>query len=302
MSLSQGAIATSVVLFHLVMPLATFAEESLHLHKQSQAIPYNPPDSSRPGLRGEAGVAHGGTVVDGTPLMGLMTENQLTVSQRPTFFFYIPEGVVGDIANFRIETSDSLVYQEEFTLVGDDEILMIPLNRDSIQFFLEPDTDYNWHFEIIGNREEENQPEIQNVTIDSIDSISGTIRLVEVNENRLELSVELSLMEKLELYQNQNLWTEFIAALTQLQCNESSSLALNDKWLDFLNWVDEDLGRIVEKPLRNITTIYSCSSDINSLNPPEVLPQRSEQPPRPPFFQLPDRTPPDGTSGGGTRR
>ena len=298
MSLSQGAIATSVILCHCLVPLAALAEESPHIEQQSQVNPDSPPESNRPGIRGETGTTRDATVVDATPLMGLMTENQLTISQRPTFFFYIPEGVVGDIANFRIETSDSLVYQEEFILVGDDEILMISLNRDSIEFFLEPNTDYNWYFEIIKNSDGENQHEFQNIPVDST---SGTIRLMEANEDGSEFPVESVSIDEVELYQNENLWTEFIVALNQLHCNDSESQAVNNKWLEFLMWVDEDIGRIAEKPLRNITEIHGCSSNTNSLNTSEVLPQDSELPPRPPYFEPPDMTAPEESSGAGTR-
>lgn len=298
MSLSQGAISTSLILCHYLLPLSTLAEGSPQVEQPPQANHHNSPEPDRPGLRGDVGTARGTTVIDGTPLMALMTENQLTVSQRPTFFFYIPEGVAGDVAKFRVETSDSLIYQEEFTLVGDDEILMLSLNRDSVQFSLETETNYRWYFEITGNRDEQNQAATQDMPLTSI---AGTIHFVDIDDYPLESPAELDSIEELESYHNQSLWTEWVVGLTQLQCNTPNRHALNDKWLDFLTWIDEDIARLAGQPLRNRTTLHTCSSEVDSSDTPEVLPQRPEQPPRPAFFQPPDRTGPDGTAGGGTR-
>ena len=298
MSLSQRAIATSVILCHYLLPLSALAEGSPQVEQPPQVNHHNSPEPNRPGLRGDVGTARGTTVIDETPLMALMTENQLTISQRPTFFFYIPEGVAGDVAKFRVETSDSLIYQEEFTLVGDDEILMLSLNRDSVQFSLEPETDYRWYFEIIGNRDEQNQDETQNIPINAI---TGIIRLVDIDDYRLESPEELDSIGELDPYHNQGLWIEWVVGLTELQCDPPNRQAFNDKWLDFLTWIDEELARLASQPLRNLTTLHSCSSDVNSSNTPEVLPEGSEQRPRPAFLQPPDRTGPDRGEGGGTR-
>lgn len=165
----------------------------------------------------------------------------LTVSERPTFWFYIPyQSKSQRSVQFKLGQfgTDDYFYTHTFQLQETLEIVSIRLPENQE---LEIGKLYKWRFEVIcdPNDREKN------------DFVYGGVRREQINSNwRSQLEQAATERERIAIYAENALWYDTLTNLVQLRRQEPEDEALKADWADL--WETVELEYIKSKP------IFSC--------------------------------------------
>jgi hypothetical protein len=194
-------------------------------------------------------------------MIALVPENNLglTVSTTPTFLFYVP----------KIEVSDPGQIEMEFLLVDESDIenphqiyqyrvpiptrggtIALTLPEDQNRTLLEPNQFYSWYFSLICNPK----------ALDpSILSLGGWVKRLEPTADLVTELEDLSLRDRLLVYQRELLWFDFIGTLVQLLQETPHDPALRQEWNNLLESVK--LSEVAQSPLITLELEQTSTRD-----------------------------------------
>jgi hypothetical protein len=158
----------------------------------------------------------------------------LTISPKPTFWFYVPAKdnklLFGE---FILYKGDRSVYREKVSLSGTPGIISFQPNEP-----LENNTEYRWSFAVVLNP----QNPSQNPTV------SGQIKRIfpDANLNKL-IKAASSQRERIAIYASNGIWHEALTTLGDLYRNNPQNNNLTADWSSLLSSVG--LGAYATVPL-----------------------------------------------------
>ncbi len=184
-------------------------------------------------------------------ILALVPENNLglTLSNTPTFLFYVPK--IDDANPEQIEMEFLLV--DESDLQNTQEIYQqrvpLPTGGGTIALTL-PDNEnlpplqvnqvYSWYFSVICNPKS-SEP--------SILSLGGWIKRIEPSPTVTRELEQLTSRDRIAIYERELLWFDAIGTLAQLLQENSNDAFLRTKWNALLEAVN--LSEVTQAPLLN---------------------------------------------------
>ncbi|MCU0518763.1 MAG: DUF928 domain-containing protein [Oscillatoria sp. Prado101] len=246
LALSLGLAATAS------LPISVRAQSQETALSQSIAgnwNAFNPPNRGLPGEgRQEGGGVRGGNCPNiQNKLIPLVpaTNMGLTISERPTLYWYVPETAGADTAAPEME----FVLQDEDGKEVYNSGKLPAVERAGIVSYtmpakagksLEVGKNYQWFFSIICN------PEDRSGDV----RVQGWIKRVEKSNILAQKLEAVSENERPFIYAKESLWFDTLSSLAQLQMQNSGDEFLSNKWEELLNSVS--LGNLAKAPFVNL--------------------------------------------------
>lgn len=171
-----------------------------------------------------------------TPLMP-GTNKGLTVSDRPTFLFYLPETSAKEIFFSLADENNNNHYQTKITLNGKSGIVSFQLPNNAPT--LEIGKNYKWTFVLIG---------AQGLRPDS-PGVQGQIRRIKANSAMNSQLQKATLLERAALYGKNGIWFETVLMLAEAKRLQPSDATIASNWQELLKLAG--LEAIASKPLLN---------------------------------------------------
>ncbi len=163
----------------------------------------------------------------------------VTLSEYPTFFFYVPdvnlEGVEGE---FILRNQDAQeIYKEIVTLHAADSIVAVKLSASPTLPPLEIGKSYYWIFSLL----------LDKVDRSSNTDVAGWIKRVEpdsVIKNQLVAATDKA---QPAIYATNGIWYEALSTLAKLRCASPNDPTILSNWTSLLQQIE--LPEIAKKPL-----------------------------------------------------
>ncbi|MEM9005864.1 MAG: DUF928 domain-containing protein [Cyanobacteria bacterium P01_F01_bin.86] len=164
------------------------------------------------------------------------TSLDLTVSERPSFWVYVPyTSSEVTAARFSFQEGDQEIYQATIQLPTTPGI--IGMTAPETVPPLEVGTRYHWYFEIFCPQTETSDPSEISVPI----TLTGIVeRVLPTEALTNELVDASSPLEKISAYVNHNIWYDALTELGQLRLHEPSQVGLIEEWEALLS--DPEVG------------------------------------------------------------
>ncbi len=201
------------------------------------------PPKGAPGNRGSAG-SRGDicTVNKKPPLTALIpgTNFGQTISERPTFWFYLPyRPNLKTPVNFKLtNTENKVVYQSKFLLTNTPGIVGITLPANAPD--IEVNKIYEWNLYFSCNPQ--NKLDIERVY--------GAVQRVKLPSTVKEDLEKIKGRERIIFYANQGLWYEMLTELIALRSQNPQDPQLAKDWQELLNQSPEiELDKIINEPV-----------------------------------------------------
>ncbi|HEY9624889.1 MAG TPA: DUF928 domain-containing protein [Crinalium sp.] len=260
---------TGQVAFAFVLALGSLAGsttqsqalENIYRTEISQLIwaaPPNPPDQGSPVGRRQGGASRG-PCRDYASLLALMPLNAgkvwgTTVSDRPTFWFYLPTSSTSTSVEFVVQDSnDNYVYKTAFDAPSSPSGI-VSVSIPSTAPALEVNKTYSWTFSVSC---EATRPS-------SAVYVQGQIYRTAISEDLQRRIAAAPPLEQAALYAANGVWQDSLTLLAHLRQNNPPTPALETAWNQLLQ--QADLGDIAPSPL------ISCCSPENTLSNASIRP------------------------------
>jgi hypothetical protein len=208
---------------------------------QSNWNEFEPPSRGAPGRR-EPGGTRGPQ--DNINLTALMPQKNaaLTVSEYPSFFFYVPQISTQTSVEFVLyqyvdEKTEKEVYKTTFKTTGQEGIVSLSLPKNANLQPLEIGTNYRWYFSVIVNPQDRAADRV----------VEGWIKRVPTSNNLANQLKQGSGLAIAEAYKKESLWQDTLATLAELRRANPADSAITNAWTDLLGTVG--LGKIAQAPL-----------------------------------------------------
>lgn len=243
-----------VSLFSLALSLGVTMVPGLTLRSQAQPLvgatgvtlpnswvisqAFNPPDRGAPSSTA-GGATRGSCDKNAKALVSLLPSSKLglTVADRPTFFWYIPESST--------QTADFLLMSGDDTQVVYQASIAIPKTPGIVSFTLPPGATpaleqgktYHWYFSMLCNPDAPSG----NISVDGwIERVAPTATLAK----QLEKATAPDLPG---LYANAGVWHEAIASIASQRRSNPGNAKVEANWQEMLKSVG--LSQVASEPL-----------------------------------------------------
>jgi hypothetical protein len=165
------------------------------------------------------------------------TNKGLTVSDRPTFLFYLPETSAKEIFFSLADENNNNQYQTKIPITGQSGIIRFQLPNNSPS--LEIGKNYKWTFVLIGtNGLRPDSPGVQ-----------GQIQRVEANPAINSQLQNGTLLERAAWYGKNGIWFETVQMLAEAKRAQPTDAKIASNWQQLLKLAG--LEAIASKPLLN---------------------------------------------------
>jgi hypothetical protein len=142
--------------------------------------------------------------------------------ERPTFLVYVPR-TSAENAEFSLSSRDGHgVYRTTVALTNTPNIISITLPTQAES--LEIGKSYNWSFAIICNPSDRLEDRF----------VTGSVQRIELDLTRLQQIEQADLIQRLMLYQEDDLWYDAIALLFELKRTQPNNPSIRAAWQEFL--------------------------------------------------------------------
>lgn len=204
----------------------------------SLAQEYTPSGRGMPGRR-EGGGTRGGCLAQQPSLTALMpsTNSGTTLTEHPTFFWYIPENTAA-AAEFVLLTADNqTVYQTTLPITNQSGIISLALPADGSIPALILDQSYRWYFSLICDPLDR-----------SADTFtSGWVQRIQPTPPLTQALATAAPEQQPTIYAQAGIWYDAVATLATLRQTQPQDTALLTQWHTLLKSVG--LDPIINYPL-----------------------------------------------------
>ncbi len=201
------------------------------------------PRSKPPRLPGRREPAAGrgcGVSMPKPPLTALIpnTTFGLTAATLPTFFFYIPETSAKEIRFVLLdEENENKLYDKTFAIPRASGIVSLSLSADKTLQPLKVGKNYRWYFLMICDPQE-HSADIY---------VEGLVQPVELTPNLSSQLKKASPLDRVTLYQKNQLWYDALTTLAEQRGLKPEDAALQAEWENLLR--SQGLSEISQTPL-----------------------------------------------------
>ena len=212
-------------------------------------LPNLPPDDGTPNSKNGTGTRGGCPYNEGDRLLTRMaggTNFQLTVSEHPTFWVYVPYGSDKvSYGEFSLQSGEHDVYRTTFQLPATPGIVSVTVPPTTKG--LETGKTYRWYFEISCTPVAEFE---ESVTQFAPASLTGLVRRIPQSpELEAELNQAENPLERVAAYAKHDIWYDMMTEFAQLRLEYPQNSTLESIWLDLLGDNRIGLKAIEQEPL-----------------------------------------------------
>ncbi len=201
---------------------AYIARDRMASRPGQNRLAYIPSNLGMPGNTVAGGTR--GTCVPGeVPLTALSPKTNLvlTASETPELFFYLPTSQAQTTELLLIDEAGNIVDQRMYSISGTPGIARIKLNQGR---GLEVGKKYRWSLSLVCNpADPSGNPFVQ-----------GWVERVDIDPNMLQAINSTPAPERLPLYAANQIWSETLATMVQLQQQNPNNSELKGQWVEFL--------------------------------------------------------------------
>jgi hypothetical protein len=171
---------------------------------------------------------------------------QLTVSEHPTFWIYVPySSDKVSSGEFSIQQGENDIYRTTFKLPTTPGIVSVTIPTKEKP--LELDKTYRWYFEISCPRSRQSQESTTRLTPASL---TGFVRRVShPPELEAALNQAKNPLEQVAAYARHDMWYDLLTELAQLRLQYPDDATLESIWLDLLGDKRIGLTEIKQEPI-----------------------------------------------------
>jgi len=172
-------------------------------------------------------------------LIALMPENNIgrTVSDYPTFFFYLPQPNA-ELAEFLlVDEKDDVIYQQDLTIKNLSGVIGVSIPANTNVPPLEVGKKYTWSFSLVCDPDDRAGDKIE----------SGVVRRVELSADILRELEEADPRQKTVIYAREGIWQDAVSNLAAARRANPNDPVFQTDWESLLNSVT--LGEIAKEPI-----------------------------------------------------
>jgi len=218
--------------------LNNFVGDSLPLNRKGGGVRFIPPplsNEAEPGFdedgrprKREGGGSRGECLVENKPPLTALVPHTgvgLTVSESPTFLFYVPYTLTPEHSvEFVLKEGKTYVYQTQ--ILGEGTSPGFVSFRLPSTVSLDADKNYDWHFVVYCDSQNK----------DKFVFVNGSVRRVERPELKRQLESATPL-ESITLYATEGIWYEAVTGLAELHRAAPQDDQLRSNWAGLLQSV-----------------------------------------------------------------
>lgn len=158
------------------------------------------------------------------PLIALVPEGlAITTQSLPSLWFYIPQLQNSDhtVIEFVLrDEDDHLVYETTFKPTHQGEMISFQLSQSQTFKGLDAAKAYHWYFSVINQAQDRSHDDV----------VEGWVQRVPLSSTLAQQLKLATPLEKVEIYQEANLWPEAIALMASLKQMQPNDLNISQKW------------------------------------------------------------------------
>ena len=175
-------------------------------------------------------------------LTALVPTNKMgrTVSDYPTFFFYLPKTEAESAEFILKDQSGKQIYKQDLTISNLSGVIgvSIPTNKNVPP--LEVGQSYTWNFTVICDAQDRSADQIQ----------IGTVRRVELNADIRRQLDQAQPRQKTVIYAENGIWLDALSTLAAARRDQPNDTTFKADWESLLDSVK--LGEIAKEPIVQI--------------------------------------------------
>jgi len=175
-------------------------------------------------------------------LTALVPKNKIgrTVSDYPTFFFYLPQ-TDAELAELILEDeSGNQIYQQELTIKNLSGVIGVSIPANTNVPPLEVGKDYTWKFTVVCDAEDRSSDQLE----------TGIVRRVELSADILRELENADPRQKTVIYAQNGIWQDALGTLAAARRANPNDTDLAADWESLLESVT--LGEIPKEPIVEI--------------------------------------------------
>jgi hypothetical protein len=175
-------------------------------------------------------------------LTALVPKNKIgrTVSDYPTFFFYLPQ-TDAELAELILEDeSGNQIYQQDLTIKNLSGVIGVSIPDNTNVPPLEVGKSYTWKFTVVCDAEDRSSDQLE----------TGIVRRVELSEDILSQLDRADPRLKTFIYAENGIWQDALSTLAAARLANPEDPVVQTDWESLLN--SATLGEIAKKPIVEI--------------------------------------------------
>ncbi|MEG4506515.1 DUF928 domain-containing protein [Microcoleus sp. F6_B4] len=175
-------------------------------------------------------------------LTALVPKNKIgrTVSEYPTFFFYLPKTEAESAEFILKDQSGNQIYKQDLTITNLSGVIGVSIPANTNVPPLEVGKSYRWNFTVICNSQDRSGDEIE----------SGVLRRVELSADIRSQLEKADPRQKTVIYAENGIWQDALSTLAAIRRANPNDAELTADWeslLDSVKW-----GEIAKEPIVEI--------------------------------------------------
>ncbi len=163
------------------------------------------------------------------------TGKVLTVAERPTLFFYIPQTSARKVGFSLKDETENDVYQTELAITGNPGIVSVSLPPSAPA--LETGKTYNWYFSMVCDSSDFSGNLV----------VNGYLQRTEISSTLAKAQELTSPLERAAFYAKNGIWLEALANLAEARRKQPDDSKLAEQWKELLK--SAGLETVAEKLL-----------------------------------------------------
>ncbi|HSF74717.1 MAG TPA: DUF928 domain-containing protein [Microcoleus sp.] len=202
----------------------------------TEDIDDRPPTQPRRPVRG------GCASISQLGLTALAPKNKIgrTVSDYPTFFFYLPQTEAESAEFILQDQSGKQIYKQDVTISNLSGVIGVSIPANEKVPPLEVGKSYTWNFTVICDAQDRSADQIE----------SGTVRRVELSEDIRRQLDQADPRQKTVIYAENGIWQDALSTLAAARRDQPNDTTFKADWESLLDSVK--LGKIAKEPIVQI--------------------------------------------------
>ncbi|MEG3871505.1 MULTISPECIES: DUF928 domain-containing protein [unclassified Microcoleus] len=175
-------------------------------------------------------------------LTALVPKNKMgrTVSDYPTFFFYLPQTEAESAEFILQDESGKEIYKQELTISNLSGVIGVSIPANQNVPPLEVGKSYTWNFTVICDSLDRSADQIE----------IGTVRRVELSEDIRRQLDQADPRQKTVIYAENGIWQDALSTLAAARRDQPNDTTFKADWESLLDSVK--LGEIAKEPIVQI--------------------------------------------------
>ncbi|MEG3918775.1 DUF928 domain-containing protein [Microcoleus sp. T3_A4] len=175
-------------------------------------------------------------------LTALMPKNKIgrTVSDYPTFFFYLPQTEAQSAEFILQDQSGNQIYKQDVTISNLSGVIGVSIPADKNVPPLEVGKSYTWNLTVICDSQDRSADQIE----------IGTVRRVELSEDIRRQLDQADPRQKTVIYAENGIWQDALSTLAAARRDQPNDTTFKADWESLLDSVK--LGEIAQEPIVQI--------------------------------------------------